>query len=241
MDDSYTFTTSVSYWDVDHEKKLTLRGLFKFMQEAAILHADQFDIGVRSMEERKASWVLNRLSAAIERFPTYGEKVRVVTWSSQIRAFKGFRDYRLYCGEELVVSASSLWIYVDLQTRSLTRVPKELADRFPARTAGVFLPDLDRHRLAPLENADHDVSLSLRYSDVDGNGHVNNTVYFDLLQTALEKGGTPARPRSIDVQFVREMYTSIGAARIRIEKGASSARFRIDGPSELYAHGTVAY
>ncbi|MGA2692992.1 MAG: hypothetical protein ABSF76_11550, partial [Opitutaceae bacterium] len=52
MDGAFTLAAAVSYWDVDREKKLTLRGVFKFMQEAAILHADQFDAGARSMDHR---------------------------------------------------------------------------------------------------------------------------------------------------------------------------------------------
>ena len=241
MENDYTFHTVVSYWDVDRENRITLRGLFRFMQEAAIKHADQFDVGARSMDSRRASWVLNRVAASVTRYPAHEEEVRLVTWSSGIRAFKGFRDYRLYCGEELVVSASSLWLYVDLETKALTRVPKPLADRFPSGNAGVHRPDLDKHRLEPMAKAGHGDAVTLRFSDFDGNGHVNNTAYLDFLQTALSRRGLPIRPRVVEVQFVREVLPSVEAVSIRVEGSESSASFRIDSPSELCALGLVTY
>jgi acyl-ACP thioesterase len=241
MDGAFTLAAVVSYWDVDREKKLTLRGVFKFMQEAAILHADQFDAGARSMDHRRASWVLNRVAASIIRYPAFEEKVRVVTWSSGIRAFKGFRDFRIYCGEELVVAASSLWLHVDLATKSLTRVPKDLADRFPVCAFGVHKPEIDKHGLAPPAPGGNGTRVSLRFSDIDGNGHVNNTAYLDYLQTALAKRGFPPRPREVEIQFIREVPPSVEDVNITLERRDSSAAFRMDGSPELFAHGSVAF
>lgn len=241
MDNTYTFPTVVSYWDVDREKKLTLRGLFRFMQEAAILHAEQFNVGARSVDSRRTSWVLNRVSALVTRYPTHGEPVRTVTWSSGIRAFKGFRDYRLYCGDELIVSASSLWLHVDPASMTLTRVPKDLADRFPSGGADAYLPDLDKHKLAPPAKTGNSHAISLRYSDFDENGHLNNTAYLDLLQTALVKRELPPRPRLVDIQFVREVPPAVEAVHIGIEARESAAGFRVDGPSGLFAHGSVDF
>ena len=85
MNDTLTLNTVVSYWDVDQDEVLLLPGVFKFLQEAAIKHADLFDAGTRAMVSRGESWVLNRMAAAIHRYPRYEEPVQVVTWSSGIR------------------------------------------------------------------------------------------------------------------------------------------------------------
>ena len=98
MTEELTLNTIVSYGDVDRDEVLLLPGVFKFLQEAAIKHADLFDAGTHAMVSRGESWVLNRMAAAIHRYPRYEESVRVVTWSSGIRAFKGYRDFRVFCG-----------------------------------------------------------------------------------------------------------------------------------------------
>ena len=144
MTEELVLNTTVSYGDVDRDGVLLLPGVFKFLQEAAIKHADQFDAGTQAMVNRGESWVLNRMAAAIHRYPRYEEPVRVVTWSSGIRTFKGYRDFRVFCGDELVVAASSLWLYVNLQTKALVRVPEEIAARFPSGPGAVLHPDLDK-------------------------------------------------------------------------------------------------
>ena len=193
MTEELILNTTVSYGDVDRDEVLLLPGVFKFLQEAAIKHADLFDAGTHAMVSRGESWVLNRMAAAIHRYPRYEEPVRVVTWSSGIRAFKGYRDFRVFCGEEPVVSASSLWLYVNLRTKSLVRVPAEIAATFPSRPGAIFRPDLDKLKLVPPDAGSAKTHpVSVRYSDVDGNGHVNNTAYFDYLQTAPGQGRFPS-------------------------------------------------
>jgi medium-chain acyl-[acyl-carrier-protein] hydrolase len=240
MNDTLTLNTVVSYWDVDRDELLLLPGVFKFLQEAAIKHADLFDAGTRAMVNRGESWVLNRMAAAIHRYPRYEEPVRVVTWSSGIRAFKGYRDFRVYCGEELVVSASSLWLYVNLRTKSLVRVPEEIAVTFPSGPGAVFRPDLDKLKLVPPDAGSAKAHpVSVRYSDVDGNGHVNNTAYFDYLQTALVKGGFPPRPQNVEIQFLKEIPPGEAAVNVWLEARDQAVAFSLGSPETLFAQGRV--
>ena len=241
MNDTLTLDTTVAYGEVDRDEVLLLRGIFKLLQEAAIKHADQFDAGTRAMEMRGESWVLNRMAAAIRRYPRYEEPVRVVTWSSGIRTFKGFRDFRLYCGDELLASASSLWLYVSLKTKSLIRVPEEIARSFPSRPGDVFMPELEKLRLIPPGAGSPPVcGISVRYSDVDGNGHVNNTAYFDILQTALARNALPARPNLVQVQFLKEIPLDADAVNVRIEARRPVTAFSLAGADALFAQGLVS-
>src|SRR5271169_1157348 len=118
---------SVSYWNVDRDNVLSLRSLFAFLQEAAIRHADQCGAGTRAKAARGESWVLHRMAVSVHRYPSFGEALRVTTWSSGIRAFKGYRDFRVKCGGELIASASSVWLYFNLAAKAICRVPRGVA------------------------------------------------------------------------------------------------------------------
>ena len=241
MTEELILNTIVSYGDVDRDEVLLLPGVFKFLQEAAIKHADLFDAGTHAMVSRGESWVLNRMAAAIHRYPRYEEAVRVVTWSSGIRAFKGYRDFRVFCGEELVVSASSLWLYVNLRTKSLVRVPEEIAATFPSRPGAIFRPDLDKLKLVPPDAGSAQTHpVSVRYSDVDGNGHVNNTAYFDYLQTALIKGGFPPRPQNVEIQFLKEIPPGAEAVSVWLEARGPAIAFSFGSLETLFAQGRVS-
>jgi medium-chain acyl-[acyl-carrier-protein] hydrolase len=239
MHGEFTLPAVVSYWDVDRDQRLTLGGLFKLLQEAAIKHADQHGLGAPGLVARGETWVLNRMAVAITRYPRYEEAVRVVTWSAGIRGFRGYRDLRIYCGEERVVSASSLWIYVKLATKLPTRVPPELADSFPVGPGAAFRPELDKLRVTPPSPAAAGSAVSLRYSDFDGNGHMNNTAYLDCLQTALVRGGFSPHPTGIEIQFLKEIAPTVATVEIALESRGPAIAFGLSGPEGLHAQGMV--
>jgi acyl-CoA thioesterase FadM len=240
MSEIFTLQSMVSYWDVDRDQHLTLAGAFRLLQEAAIKHADQFGLGAKAMAANGESWVLHRIAAAITRYPRYEEPVKVVTWSTGIRGFRGYRELRLYCGDELVLSASSLWLYVSLRTKSLARVPRELADRFPVGACAVFRPDLEIARYEPAPSTVPATEVSLRYGDFDGNGHLNNTAYFDCLQTALSRQQLPVRPREIEIQFVKEVPLATNSLHVALQPQENNrAAFALRNGADLNAVGVA--
>lgn len=242
MSQEFTLETQVSYWDVDRDQVLTLAGVFKLLQEGAIKHADLFDLGAKAMVAHGESWVLNRIAAEIMRYPRYEERVKLVTWSAGIRGFRGYRDLRLYCGDELVLRASSLWIYISLRTKSLARVPAELAERFPVGQAEMFRPELDKLRFEPLAEGAPTTEVSLRYSDFDGNAHLNNTAYLDCVQTALSRQAFPVRPKRLEMQFLKEVALATAAVQVAVEQtGDAAAAFAVRSGAELHAQGAVTF
>ena len=246
MSKTWNLLLSVPYGDVDRENVLTLQGVFKLLQEAAIAHASQHHTGTAAMVTRGESWVLKRMAVEIEHYPRYGESLRVETWSSGIRDFKGYREFRVFAGAggpgALVISGSSVWAYVSRRTRSIVRVPPEVADGFRSHSGGVFCPDLEELALAAPHTAGADVlSVSLRYSDVDANDHVNNTAYLDLLQTALARLGRPARPQRIRIKYGKGIPGDATGVEVRLAPQADRApsAFSIAVGGAVFAQGDV--
>jgi medium-chain acyl-[acyl-carrier-protein] hydrolase len=241
MSELFTLESAVSYWDVDRDQRLTLGGVFKLLQEAAIKHADVYGLGAKVMAAHGESWVLNRVAVAIDRYPVYEDRLKVVTWSAGIRGFRGYRELRVYRGEELVVTASTLWLYINLAAKTLARVPEPLAARFPTGQSPQFRADLEKRKFAPLSREAPTCAVTLRYSDFDGNAHLNNTAYVDCLQTALAKLGHPPRPREVEMQFMKEVPPTTGAVTVAVGAQEGGASFAIAGDTEVHAQGVVRH
>ena len=241
MSESFSLEAAISYWNVDRDQLLTLDGLFKLFQEAAIKHADLHDVGSHAMLTRGESWVLNRIAARILRYPRYEEQVRVHTWSAGISGFKGYRELRLLDGEELLASATSFWLYVNMRTKSFVRVPQPLAESFPERKDDVYFPNIDRLRLEDPGEGATQQAVSLRYSDIDSNGHVNNASYFDYLQTALVNGGLNPRPSRLEIHFQREIAPSLGLVNIALSQQNNEALVRFGSAEECFTRAHVAW
>ena len=217
--EKWTFSTTIPFADVDRNNLLSLAGIFKLMQEVAIAHANHYNTGTDAMLTRGESWVLNRLEVAINRYPAYGEHVQVETWSSGIRGFKGYREFRIYdASSKLIASGSSLWLYVSVRNHTLLRVPKEIAEHFPIAEDCVFAPNLERIRVSPPDPETATVhSFTLRYTDFDANAHVNNTAYLDLLQSALFSQSETSHPHHIHIQYNQGISTGCESAEVLLQ------------------------
>jgi acyl-CoA thioesterase FadM len=243
MSNEYILETTVRFAEVDRDQVMLLPALFQLLQEAAIRHADMYGVGAEGIAERGTSWVLNRLAVALTRYPRRDEPVRVETWSTGVRGFRGFREFRVFCGEEQLLAGSSLWLWIDLRTRMLTRVPTELEAKFPVGGAGQppHRADLERLRFAAPAATAPATPVSVRFSDCDANDHVNNTAYFDYLQTALVRQGRAPHPQRIELQFLRELAPTTEAAEVRLEARVDGVTaFSIGGPDGVSAQGVVA-
>ncbi len=239
MTDKLTIETAVTYADVDRDEAMLLPRIFKLLQEAAIRHANQFETGTRAMATRGETWVLNRIAVGVRRYPRFEDVLRVETWSSGIRGFKGYREFRVFdAAGETVVEGSSLWVYVSVRTKGIVRVPRDVAEGFPVWSDGVFCPELERWEVEPptVEGA-RVVPVTLRYSDFDVNRHVNNAAYLDLVQTALAAGGGEARPAKVRVKFAKAIPAECAAVEVKVAAGRR--RFSVEGGGVVFAVGEV--
>ncbi len=241
MSNEYILETTVRFAEVDRDQVLLLPALFQLLQEAAIRHADLYGVGASGLAERGTSWVLNRLSVGITRYPRRDEAVRVETWSTGVRGFRGYREFRLFSGDEQILAASSLWLWIDLRSRMLTRVPEGLEQAFPVGGAGqpAHKPELERLRFTAPATTAAATPVTVRFSDCDANGHVNNTAFFDYLQTALVRQGRPAHPQKLELQFLREIPPATDAALVRFEARGDETAFAIAGGEGDYAVGML--
>lgn len=242
MSATLTQHPTVAFASVDRENVMTLRAVFQMLQEIAIAHANLFDTGTDAMLTRGESWLLSRMAVSIRRFPRYEEKLKVHTWSSGIRGFKGYRDFRVTdeAGEEVILG-SSLWVYFNTRTLVITRVPADVAARFPSKPEGTFCPTLEKLDFAEPGPEAKTFPISLRYSDIDANDHVNNTAYLDLLQTALGRAGLPPRPSSVQLKYAKAIPAGVDTADVKIQPVAGGgAVFSISYSDTLCALGTVS-
>lgn len=229
MSSQFTLETAVTYGDVDRHETMLLSRFFKVLQDAAIGHANQFGTGTNAVATRAESWVLNRIDVRLARLPRPGDSLRVDTWSCGIRGFRGYRDFRVQDGlGREVATATSLWVYISLRSKSIVRVPREVADRFPVGAISPMNPALEDMPLsAPAEDA-WAAEFSLRFGDFDVNEHVNNAAYLDLVQTALARSGAPVHPRRIAVHYQKPVPLEATTVRARVARDGSLARFAID-------------
>ncbi len=164
--------------DVDRFLDLKLSSFFKLMQDIATEHAEVLDIGKRNTLDRGLYWVITRIELEIIKMPQYLETVVLKTYPGDDLKFIFPRYFVL---EDLkgnvLLKASSTWMVLDKKTHHPHLRPFEGKSVPPEHYEG----ELDMPKKCISSDAFLVETRKVRYSDVDLNGHLNNTKYIDYI------------------------------------------------------------
>ena len=163
------------------------------MQEAAGDHSAAMGCGRETLIRSGLVWVVTRIELHMARYPSYGESLTLRTFHRPHRHRFFPRFFEIRDGEGgMICQASSLWLLMDLQTRQSVS-----ADRLPtALTENGDMPELmPLPGVIEIPDAPEQViPYRAVYTDLDANGHVNNTKYADWLCNALGRETMTAHP-----------------------------------------------
>ena len=156
--------------------------LLYFAQEAAGGHCTQLALDWDTLAKRNLFWAVIRHRMQILRHPVAGETITVETWpmpttrSAFPRATVGYDAE----GKE-VFRAISLWVLMDRTSRAMV-LPGKSGIELEGTLRGCELTPPGS--IAP-KTAEHSVMRTVGYTELDRNGHMNNTRYMDWVDDLL--------------------------------------------------------
>ena len=177
----YTTTRTIRLGDAGLDGTLRLDALARFLQDVAA--DDAADVGLRS-----ATWVVRRTSIDIAGRPRYGERIELTTFCGGLGSRWAERR-TVVVGPTSRIEAASVWVYVDEASGRPAALPPLFLEAYEEAAAGrtvssrLTLP-------APDERATERRPWPLRPTDFDVLGHVNNSVYWAMVEDEPLADGT---------------------------------------------------
>jgi len=165
---TFSSTRTVYLGDAGVNAELRVDGLARFLQDVA--SDDWADSGINADDfwlARRTSW---RLSPA-GRWPRLNETVRLTTWCGGSGAAWAERRTDVEVDGQVMVEAASLWVPVGPEGRP-RRVRADFYDVYGEAAGGRKVSG--RVSLTPVDPASSRRVWTIRRSDVDVVGHVNN-------------------------------------------------------------------
>ncbi|WP_106495777.1 acyl-[acyl-carrier-protein] thioesterase [Lentibacillus sp. Marseille-P4043] len=167
--------------DVDFTKSLKLSTLFSYFQDIASLASEEIGFGIEKLEkEFGVAWVLTRIRVNIIRNPIWDEEITIETWPLEPGKADFDRDYLVKDENgNIIIKAVSKWVIMDLHERKIKR-SKTIGIRYPENiTERAIEGKLEKLKdFGTLEEVYNKV---IGYSDIDFNGHLNNSKYVDYI------------------------------------------------------------
>jgi len=181
---TYVQDFRVASYQTDMSSRIKPSAILEIMQEMAGAHAELLDVGRSRLQPMGLAWVLTRVEVHLERYPLSGEIITVETFPMPNRRvfFPRYFIFRDETGAQLGY-AGSLWVVLDVATRKMGN-PAEIAAMMPDNrdlTAPMGMPAT----VEEISGADEEAFRIPVYTDLDVNGHVNNTRYLDWCCNAL--------------------------------------------------------
>ena len=178
----YEQTLTVTENLVDRYGRAKPSVLLYCMQEAAGQHCKLLNADHSVLSEKNLFWAVTRSRVQITRLPRLGEQIHLKTWPMPTTRVAYPRCVTAFDqdGRELF-NAISLWVLMDSSTRAMVLPGK----------SGVIVPGILRGNELPSPNSLAPASLSaqiartVRFTDLDGNGHMNNARYLDWMADLL--------------------------------------------------------
>ena len=195
---------------VNAQKRLGLVGLLNILQDVAWIHAEHLGHGYEATMEAGAAWILSRQSLVMSVWPNWGDELSVRTW---VRPTKGplvHGDYEVLVGDRKLGECVANWLTLDVRTRRLIR-PGFVGASLDFRLDGAlaFTPQ----KIAVRQDLAETARFSVRNSDLDANGHVNNTRYAQWILDSTPLESHPARRVArYEVNFLAEVQVGDAVA-----------------------------
>lgn len=192
--------------DFDCRGCLQPASVLDLFQDVAGAHANQLGIGLGG--DTNLIWVLVKVQYQ-ELLPVeMYSKVKVTTWPIKPTGIVFQRDYTIEDAEgNTVVKGTSEWVVVHSEKRKMVPVK----DIYPLET---FCEDRTFEgklaRLRPEESNGEVFEVVTGFSDIDVNGHVNNTKYANFVMNAIK----PTEQTVIDIFRIDYHKEVLGGATL---------------------------
>jgi len=185
MEPIYSQSFKITDLHVDCRGRLLPSKILYLMQEVAGIHFAKLSMDYDALAQRGLFWAITRNKVQITRLPMRGETLHLETWPMPTTRVAYPRSIVAYdeAGNE-VFRSITLWVLMDLNNRSMI---------LPGKSGISVEGTLRGNELAaplglPAKTLENHSTRTVRFTDLDRNGHMNNTKYLDWIWDLLPGG-----------------------------------------------------
>ena len=177
---NWTEDYRVRFQHLDHLGKAKLTSMFELMQETAWRHAEELGFGYFDLLEENLLIALAKQHVKLISRPRYGDTISVRTTLAGTSRIFFYRNFRVYGGNsELILKANTIWTCLDVKSRRPQRLTK-VTGKFGLPRIGEPSRSTDVKIKLP-QSPSRKYRRTVRHSDLDVHGHVNNNKYVDWI------------------------------------------------------------
>lgn len=185
-DENFTFNTETKLYfcQCDMNHKLSMQEVLRLTTNCAVEDFAQRGMTWQFLADNHVAILVSRSAFRFHKLPKADDVITVSTWEEKAQPLQLMRNYKITSQSgELLVSGYGAWILVDpvqkriLRTKDFTLRPESTRfDGHDCMEPGKIIAPQQMQSLGERE---------IHFSEIDGNGHVNNANYMAFVMDAL--------------------------------------------------------
>ncbi len=192
--------------------------LLRSFQKISVRHLKLLGYGNEEAKARGAFWAIVKTTVQILTVPAPEDGPVLETWPGKNTLGAFWRHFRVRSDSGAVlVRAASLWVLMDVQTRTLSRCPSWAAsmpkwhedDELPSRFGSIRFP----------EDVPQIDDCCVPKDRIDENGHLNNAFYPLLAENALSGKRPDGTLREFSIEYRHELLPDQAFRLLSVSKG----------------------
>ena len=223
------------------DQRLSIKGAFSLLVDAAADHCELIGTGCRDMREHHRFWLMSRARVRFYSRPEMMEPITVTTWPKAPKHFLCDRFYSVEHDGVCVLEGRQEWAVLDTDTQKPVRTESIYPEALATLPVEVLSTPFTRLR-DTLTDEDLVMHLHVSPSDIDFGGHVNNVIYLRMLTDSFTTAEYLAlSPREVEVQYLAPCFEGeeLSLFRKQTEEGYLFALRKEDGKTAFLARVAV--
>lgn len=235
-DGTFRMSTLIRFSQCDAREALSLAELLRLSSDAGVEDYRLKGLPREKLEEAGYAILVSRTSFRLHRLPSEGEEVGIVTLEEAPEPLLLVRSYTLLGeGDEVLATGVGKWIVVDTKSRRIIpsarftmRRPSEVKREHDCLSAG---------KIAKCEGMIKAGERRIVWSDLDANGHTNNSRYAEFVMDAVGTDYVKDK-RITDFRINFNQEAKLGEV-LSVYAGCDEGQEAEHGGKRIYVEGTL--
>lgn len=202
--EKYTEILNIKYSETDQNFLIKPYSLLNFLQDIASKNAEDLGFGYSLMKNNNCAWYLIKYRMEFEEYPSNIEEITLETEPRGYNKIFAYRNFTIRKKQKIIARISSIWSIVNIKTHAMLPI-QEIIDNpnMPVFTKNE--EDLTFSKITSIKKSDIEQDFTVRYNDLDVNGHANNGNYiiwaFEPLSSDFKN---THRIKTLDIIYKKE-------------------------------------
>lgn len=191
----YEQIIKVRYSEIGTGGQVELPQIVDYFQDTSTFQSEELGVGIQYLSHIHRAWLLAAWDIEIDRYPMFGETLRVVTIPYAFKGFFGYRNFGIIDEQgRMIARANSTWFWFDSEKGIPARLDADTKKAYPLeeKLAMNYTP----RKISIPEYSEEKEPFPVRKNHLDTNGHVNNAQYIVMAMEYVPSHFTVTKMRA---------------------------------------------